>query len=123
MIPKPQNLIAFARKPSVAHVISDTPRMLRTIRFDNEFMLNAEEVGDVGTNRRLATKFDRLHAPITQGAPKLSVRVGKRPPHGSGARFRGKWNIVPHERLLSQNPHPADFAGHLLPQAGEGVHP
>jgi hypothetical protein len=53
VVPKTHHLIAFAMEPIVAPTISRTIRMLATINFDDELLLEADEVDDVRTDGSL----------------------------------------------------------------------
>lgn len=50
VVPEAHHLIAFATEPIVAPTISSTIRMLATINFDDELLLEADEIDNVRTD-------------------------------------------------------------------------
>ena len=97
--------------------------MLRSIRFNDEPMSDAEEVDDVGADRRLAAKLERLHPPVSQGVPELSLRFGRLSAHRASARLGGNGDVAahPHHSLLLKHPHPAALRASTFSRKREKV--
>jgi hypothetical protein len=54
VVPKPRDRKAIRTKPGVAPDVVATVGMLETVAFDDEAMLEADEIDDVGANRNLS---------------------------------------------------------------------
>jgi len=69
MIPESRDREALLTKPLVPLRIAETFRVLRAIAFDEESMLEANEVRNVRANGDLTTPFGRLQPAVTQDPP------------------------------------------------------
>src|SRR4051812_6615896 len=50
--------------------------MLAAIEFDDQFLLETDEVGDIRTDRELAPKLVAEQGTVAQHRPKTSLRIG-----------------------------------------------
>jgi hypothetical protein len=76
VVPETHDPKAIFREPPIAPLISFRPGVLAAINFQNQSLFEAEEVGDVGSNRDLTPKLERLEPAIPQRKPKLPFGIG-----------------------------------------------
>jgi hypothetical protein len=69
MVPESRDGKALLMEPLVPLRIVEAFPVLRTVAFDDESMLEADEVGNVGANGDLATPLGRLQPAVSQDSP------------------------------------------------------
>ena len=75
MIPKPRDRKALRTKPGVALDVAAIIGMLDAVAFDNEAMLEADEIDDVDTDGNLSSPLGQLQPPISKKTPKRFFSV------------------------------------------------
>jgi hypothetical protein len=76
VVPESGNPKAVFREPSVAFQVSSWLGMLTAVDFYDQSRFEAEEVGDVRSDRDLTSKLECLESAISQCKPELSFGVG-----------------------------------------------
>jgi hypothetical protein len=69
VVPKPGDGETLRSKPIIAPDVATIVGMSRAVAFDDEAMLEANEIDDIGADWNLATPFRRLQPPILQETP------------------------------------------------------
>ena len=77
IIPETDHAKALGFEPGCSlRVARGTIRMLPAIQFDDEFLLEADEVHDIGRYRMLPAKFETGKVAISKELPKAQLCVG-----------------------------------------------
>ena len=84
VIPEPDDRISLSAQPSIAHSVTQTFGMLRAVGFDDQPMLEADEIDDVSTQRNLAAKLQGGQPAATQKLPQPTLGVCRRLAHAFG---------------------------------------
>ena len=74
-VPEPQHTVPLRHKPSIARLIVQRIRVLRSIRFDNQPMFDAEKIHDIRADWHLPAELHILKPLVTQQLPKLPLRL------------------------------------------------
>ena len=76
MIPETDNLESLRCEPGVANCVARIFGVLRSVAFDDDAMMQTNEVYDVGAYGSLSAPFGLRQASVAQDAPERGLRCG-----------------------------------------------
>ena len=119
VVPEPQHAVPGSPQAGIATFVVSLAffSVLTAVEFDNQSALETNKVDDIGTNRPLAAKLERLQSPGAQMTPEavLDFRCAST----QVARSLQRHQRSPNDgRAVGETLIPR-----LLPQAGEGARP
>ena len=76
IVPKSQHTEFIRGEPAVTHGVAFGIDVLSTIDFNDQPRCEAEKIGDVRTKRNLSAKLEIGKSAVSQGEPKLALRIG-----------------------------------------------
>ena len=105
MVPESRDSKALLTEPLIPPRVMETFAVLRTVAFDDESMLEANEVRNVGANGDLTTPFGRLQPAVSQDPPQRLLRICLSGPQCTSARLgpRGERTMMRHHFSISSS--------------------
>jgi hypothetical protein len=76
IVPEAQNGEAFTAEPVVAGGIGSLSRMLTTVNFDHNSLLEGQEVRDIAAERNLPPELGAGESPVAKQVPELALGIG-----------------------------------------------
>ena len=76
IIPESVHPVAARLKPIVPLLVASAPIVLSAIKFDDQPFPCAEQIDDIGTDRRLPAELEPFKPPIAQQIPHPPLRLG-----------------------------------------------
>jgi hypothetical protein len=89
-----KNNITLLCQPTITFAIAPIVDVLASVRFDNYFPAQTNEIDNVRTDRRLTSEFRASEAPISQKQPKLTLGIRLFATHAACAGGRKRRSFV-----------------------------